>query len=856
MKDRFLLPILTAAIALFVARSFADDTDVPQSDPDGSIALAERFSIEAHQIFRKDPLPARVFDQASNLYRAASRLEPSEPRFYRSLADVLMETNDVNGALQALADYRKLDRDDAREDQTAQLQYIDLYLQSDAVQSVDQRLAYLRFLLQKQGISDPVKSEVAWRAGQLLQQKGLNKEAMKMLDDARTLNPMNLKALKIRYIMTQATALPVDRVQQLLGIMQANPADPVVASRLAEQLAQLGLVEDALLWYAVADDLYNRSGVRADPAFALGAGSQLLLGKKADKAEALATRYNAALPQDADGWFVSLSILKYQLNLFPSNSTMQDQYNDTIHRAAAAIYNRLQDIRKLSGDETATTRPIDSPDDVVLPDMSDDPIRLRADRARDIIAPYNATLSSLAWINLYYRHDANAAAPLIDALSKLVSADDVTLQRLRAWSQYVSGDAKDALPKLQRLAKYDPLAQVGVILIELADPNTKNAAVVQAQKLLDDHPSGVIGAVLWAEFAHLGLAIDPSPGSGTVATLVNAVPQSFLQLIQDPKSFYAIDVAPIKPVFEFGEPVLVRLTVQNVSDVDLAIGDDCAIHPTVWFDARLAGMYNQDIPGAAVAQLDKRLVLAPGEMVSTLVRVDQDGLHPFFSVNPNIDLMVNLSAVVNPVQVRRSNQVQAPSAQPGVGGYVQLASEIIAREPTPIQTPEQRNALYQRLETDDGGEKIRTLMVLAADIPFLDAQQGNSQFQVIDKEFLNKLHLTDPGKSVPVRAMQKFLIASVAKGDEQASDIDAMISSDAWQTRMLALLLAGNLGGDKGIDIANRLSNDKDPIVRAYANALHESLQVAATQPSATPPQNSAQAPAPAPQTSQTGDSP
>src|SRR5580658_8274602 len=173
MKDRYVLPIIFAALALTVARAWADD-DVPQGDPDGSIALAERFSTAAHQIFHQQPLPPRVFDLAANLYRAANRLDPEEPRFLRSLADVYMETDDVSGAISALHDYLNLDREDAREDQTAQLQYIDLYLSSDQVQSVDQRLAYLRYLLQKQGIADPVKSEIALRAAQLYQQKGLD----------------------------------------------------------------------------------------------------------------------------------------------------------------------------------------------------------------------------------------------------------------------------------------------------------------------------------------------------------------------------------------------------------------------------------------------------------------------------------------------------------------------------------------------------------------------------------------------------------------------------------------------------------------------------------------------------------
>ncbi|MGD0390984.1 MAG: hypothetical protein ABSC42_18725, partial [Tepidisphaeraceae bacterium] len=806
-----MLAVFIAILAAALGRAPADDLDQTSLDPDGSIALAERFATISHQIFRLQHIPANALQMSAELYRAAMRLDPDEPRFARALADILLEQNDGPGALQALKDYLKLDRYDAREDQTAQVQLIDLYLSSDAMESVDQRLNYLRFLLQKQAIAPPVKSEIALRAARLLIDRGQNDQAMKLLDSARILNPMNLQALRVRYLLTQDTALPVDRVQQLLGILQANPADPVVASRLAEQLAQLGLVDPAITWYAMANELYAATNGRPDPAFVLGASSQLLLAKHAEEAKAMVTKYNGTLPDDADGWFVSLSVLKFQLAIFPGNQDMQAEYAALMRKASIAVSNRLQTIRKISGDLTATTRPVDSPDDTVLPDLSDDYIRLQAARARQILAPYEGTLISLAWLDLYYRRDAAPATPLIDALARLVPANDVNLRRLRAWQQYVAGDPKGALPKLKALAKLDPLAQLGVILIELDDPLTKGQAILQAQRLIDEHPSGVIGAVLWAEFSRLHVRIEPSPASGTVATMVSSVPQSFLELLRSPKTFYDVQIAPLKPVYEFGEPILVRVTLQNVSGVDLAIGDDCAIHPELWFDARLTGMLNQGIYGAAIGRLDQRLVLAPGDSVSTVLRIDQDTLHVVFSTRPQVDLMVNLSLVMNPTQVKQGARYQTPQAQPGIGGYAQSA-QTVARESIPVGTPEQRTLLYQRLDSDDGGAKIRAMDIIASYIPVLGAMKDPQTKPVLD-EFIAKIHLLDVGVNPSVQAYQKYLLTTMAQGDDLANSLAAMVTDEHWQSRLLALILAGDMGS-KGIALADQLSADQDPIVK------------------------------------------
>ncbi|HEX4056272.1 MAG TPA: hypothetical protein VHX86_18580 [Tepidisphaeraceae bacterium] len=828
MRNRLVLGMMMVVLAMAAIPVLADDQANPTGDPDGSIALAERLGTFAHLILREDHMPAKALNLSAALYEGAMALNPKESRFPRALADICFELKDNDRAIKALQAYLNLEPGD----QTAFVQQLDLYLASPQMQSVDQRLNYLRAKLQIQQIPGPVRSEMAFRCARLYLERSQTDQAIRMLDTARNLNPVNLRALRMHYVMTQADALPVDRIQQLLGIMQANPSDPVVASRMAEQLAQLGLVEQAINWYGLANRLYAATGEHPDPAFVLGATSELLMGNHPDEATVLASKYLEVLPDDADGWFVWLSIAKIQLDLNPSDPQAQALFAGEIKKASIAITNRLQKIRNLGGDTTATTRPIDSDTPTPLPDLSGDAAMLKTPRNSQLIDPYIASLTSLAWLDLYYSHDAAGADPPISTLTQFLAPKDVTLQRLQAWRQYIGGDAAGAGPKLRALAKDDPLAAMGAILVDSATPSKKDRCAVDAQKLMDEHPSGVIGAVLWAELDQFHVKIDPSPNSDSVATLVNNVPDEFLQLITQPKGYYAVQVTPLKAAYSFGEPVLVRVSLQNVSDVDLAIGDDSAIHPQLWFDAFMRGMMNKSVPGAAIGRLDQRLVLAPGDLVSTVVRIDQDALYPYFNNNPNLDLMVQLNLVMNPKQVQKGAGANQPGqATPGVGGYVVPASDLIAREPLPIETEAQRAQLFAGLDQGDGGDKIRLMQVMSVYIRILHADQDPAAASAM-KAFVSKLRRVEPNESVCVQSWHRMLLALLA-GDDELNALGTMAKDPNWQMRLLALEAARQSLGTKAIPLADQLSSDDSPIVREYAVALSQSLQqVAATQPS------------------------
>jgi tetratricopeptide (TPR) repeat protein len=838
MKNRWTLTAMMAIVLMGGGFALADDWNSAGADKDGSIAMAERLSALGHQLLRGAKISDATWEQSAALCAATTRLATTQPigdrspaspttvaRFERALADNLLNVGDADGAINALKAYLRLQPDD----QGAQVQRIDLQL--SRYQSAGDKINYLHYVLKLDSIPKPVRSVAALRCAHLLEERSDLREALKLIDTALQLNPLNLAAMRVKYELTQSAAVPLDRVNQLLNMLRANPADPLVSSRLAMQLADLGLVNPSLLWFKYANLLYLRTGARPDRLFAFGAATEALLADKASESADLMKEYLTVFPGDAEGWFIRLATAKYQL----AQGKTDDAANAVLMRQASiGLTNLLQSIRQAAGDSTATTRPINSDTESTLPDLSGDPARLAKAGRPDLADAYISAASSLAWLDLYFRHNATAADPLLEVLSRLLSPKDVQLVRLRGWRQYVGGDADGAIPVLQLASKSDPLAELGLALIDLSKPGQHDEGIARGKALLNAHPSGAVGAMVWSEMSGLGVTIDPSPQSDAVASLVNNIPGEFVQMVNNPETFYSIRAEPVQAIYQYGEPMLVDVLVKNNSDVDLAIGSDCALHPDLWFDAYLRGEIEKALSGVAVGRIDQRLVLPAGQSFNTFVRVDQDTMFSVLGQNPSLDLTINMAVVTNPAGVKPAGPNQPAEVVIGPCGMKVQLSEMLERAPTPISTQEARNKLIDRLEDPDGGVRIRTLEALATYVMLLRKSATPDDKTVAD-EFADAIHKSRGDPAGPVRAWARYINAFINSGNQEDA-INAMAGDADWLTRLLAAYGSPVLGA-KASAIAQRLSSDRDPVVQQYAKALSRSLAAAATQPeSASPP--------------------
>ncbi|MDP9173643.1 MAG: hypothetical protein M3O30_07230 [Planctomycetota bacterium] len=825
MRIRFALVFAIGALALCAGQIRADEWDTPIPDTDGSIALAEQFASSAHQALRSGPKSAPAWGESAALYRAALRLNPAEPRFARALADTCLHQGDAAGAMEALQIFKKL----KPENQVAQVQIIDLYLAE--MQSADNKLKYLHQIQNKHAIAPEIRSEAAVRIAKLLVGKSQIPEAIKSLDAALVLNKLNLGAMRMKFQLTRTPDASLVNVMQLLNMMQAAPGDPVLISALAQQLAQLGLVEQSISWFSLADNMFRQTGTQPDAQFVKGAASELFISNRPDIASKFLDTYLAVVPEDIDSWFSRLVITKSQLLLSKDDKDLQQTMAAEQRYAQIALVNRLQEIRASLGDSTATTRPINSDADSPVPDLSNDAVLLQKGGSPQVAQQYLTVATALAWFDLYFRHDAAAADPVLDVMGKLLNDRDIQLARLRGWRQYIAGDLAGATTKLSAVADQDPLAALGLILININSPATHDQAIAQGKQLLSRIPFGPVGAMIFGELHPFEIKPEPQPQAIPVATEMDNFNKDILAFNTQPSAFYVIRAEPVKATYEFGEPVLVRVTLENVSRQDLAIGRECALHPDLWFDAHLRGMVEKNVPAAAFDQIGERLVLGAGQSISNVTRVDADELYTVFNQRPDLAFTLNMTVTTNPVAT------DSTQARPGPGGMAIDLLRMAQRNPSPVNSQEAINKLTSRLQQGDGGERIRVLQVMSV-YEALMRSQTNGQpmpppMKSLSDGFLAIIHRMTADTSQPVRSYGKYL--STLTGDDALLGVNQMARDVDWQTRLLALRVAPILKG-KANDVVVTLARDKDPIVAAYATALWQSQEQARpTTDSATP---------------------
>src|SRR5829696_4999634 len=142
-------------------------------------------------------------------------------------------------------------------------------------------------------------------------------------------------------------------------------------------------------------------------------------------------------------------------------------------------------IKQAAGDKTATTRPIDAPEDVQLPDPNLEIQRLAEQKRGDLVAQYAPVVAGVAWMQIYFEEKPAAAVPWLRALSSVAPPNDEVLARLQGWSFLVAGNKDEAKVKLSAVSGSDAVAALGLLLMsDDKTPQAKDRIAAEGRKLL------------------------------------------------------------------------------------------------------------------------------------------------------------------------------------------------------------------------------------------------------------------------------------------------------------------------------------------------------------------------------------
>lgn len=766
-------------------------------DPSGVAALSERLARMGQLSLSGKEVTDDHFRQAEALLRAACKLNPAEPRFSRLLADAAMQLNDTDTAVAALELYTK-----ARPtDQWAKLQLIDLFLSQ--MQTSEKRLEYLTGqIVDNAALPKEMRSFAAVRAAKLHLDRDQQQPAFAMLDKAIELEPLNPDAWKLQHErLVSEGAPPARRVAALLAMLRTNPAQPQAMTELGGELADVGLHDLSQQWYARAFDLAPKLGQPVDPQAYLDAAAGALVLGQSKTAE---TRAGALLQFDPNNFDAHLVRL-----LAVRRLGTEDQIAQAVEATTGALVERANAIhRSVAGEDSPTTQPAGELFERI-PDPAAEIKLIKESGNAQLHELYAETLSNIAWTQLAFANRPAEGQRALAALKEMLPADSVVVTRLEGWSLLTGGKADEARVKLSAIADRDPIARLGLVRLDAETDKAK--AAEEARALLTENPSGLLGAILASSLGELDVRAEPSPAAAEVRAELAKFPADFLEILDKPSDFYSLAAEAPRVSHEYGQPILVTVTVKNNSKYDLVTGPNGTIRPDLWVDCSVRGVMNQSVPGVTFERLGGRIILRRNDAITQQIRVDQGQLWQVMQGNPSAAFPLFFSLFTNPVPAQSI-------AAPGPAGYRAQLRKPVERAATPIFQPQDQQKVFNRLALGSAGDKIRLQEMFAYYIQFLAGQQQQN-FEEMNVQLKQAVAqgMSDPDPSVSAWA---GYVSTLLEAEPRKSQLaQRLADSGQWLQRLLVATATDSLTPESKSAVLEKLSKDADPIVQQYAAA-------------------------------------
>ena len=838
----------TLIVVLFASSAFAQT-----AGGDANNALAERLVVQAQTILtqarlKTGQISTPEFHQAAALLDAAVRLDLSEPRFPRLLAEVYGNLGDVKAEVEAWGNYRRLLPDD----RVAQSRVIELYLSQ--IETADGKITYLKDLLTKQTLAPELKAHIAALAVPLLRQRS-DEEATAMIHQARQFYPL-CEVLWMEYGLLPKDAPDIQRLTALLDLLKANPLQPAPMFETAHFLSRLGLHQEATRFYQDTNLLLLELGQGASEELGVETVANLFRTGQTQTAiqgaeELAGQRF---FPDSPEMWFLKLT--------FQHGNESPDQIRqarNVIERALAAVSTQVNAAATAASQPAeAQTQPTTQPATVAATRASSAPatqastapatqqvdtaaVVAIAEKAKSVGNPQLSSaligaLSDSAWLELYYAKEPRRALPFIEALKVLLPAEDVTLSRLTGWYDLLSENLDSARQELSAVSAKDPLSLLGLYVLEAKGGDKQKAAQIAGQ-LLSEPATGLLSAILFQATKDQPNSPATRPSTDEAKALLAKFPMDWLGIAEPQKKngplptakFYSLHADPLKVAHQIGEPMLAKVTLSNVGQQDIPIGNGVAgvIQPDLWFDAKLrGGMVQQTYPGLAYDRVMSRTILRPHESINQIIRIDQGDLFTLLQRTPVGALIVDADVVLNPLLSQEGVRL-------GPGGIFTPFAKIFTRAGEPLSSDAARGKFLDKMRNAPPAQKLQDVDVLSAYVRMAAAPTATQGDKDQAQMFLGVIGEQRQSPDASLAAWASAASAELTDGDQRQRVLDDMAASRAWQSRLLALIETGLLSPDARKQMASRLSQDEDKDVKAFAVATMEAPVT--TQPSTAP---------------------
>jgi tetratricopeptide (TPR) repeat protein len=837
---------------------------------DAHAELAGKFLEAAEDILHNGIPGTHQWQQGAALLEAACELNPREPSYPRLLAETWRQLGDNDQVIAALTKYTTAAKlANLPDDQVAQVELIDRYV--SRMQTVDQRLSYLRDVLAKPTLAPEVKAHAAVLCVPLLVQRS-DAEAEGMITQALRLDPLNMAARRLQYQMVARQGSPLERIQVLLGMVLSNPTQQDVLEELARQLSEAGLPDASLDWYRRVLLIGQRAGVPSQLDILLDYAAQAYIAGQYADADLLVNQVIDASPRDPNAWFMRLAFDRTN----PERTVAYGQELETASRVfmiqAANAAKKIMGPVKVEGLDGAAqdpplTKPAVDPEADVhaeIEGIKNEELRTLIARIKQGQSPpglaelFASALSDLAWFDIYFQNAPEEAVQWVTILKAIVPPDDIRAIRMQGWLDFANARFAQAQDELASIQTVDPLAMIGLIqmtalgMVQGAPatrpatptlpaakvPTTQAAAPVQtaaqmaknyekadllSKQLMARTRTGLAGAMVYAAFRERKLAPDPRPDAVAIRAELNKFPAQWIHIIERPEQFYLVIGTPVKLPHKLGEPMLATVGLQNISPFPITVGPEGVISPDLFFDVWIGMNGNRQFPHAAYDRIANVLVLPAGALSTQIVRLDQGPIAQALREKPSSDLTMFAKVTTNPI-ARGSDIV------PGPAGLRRDFQKQLVRKNSAMAD----NVKKQQILIGLSGlpsERMAVLDTLQAHVLAARDPNADGRTLALAPELNDEINNARKDSISDVAAWATFQAMKLAKPADKIGLVATLAASHDWEVRLLAGVAALDLPPNERQPIAERLSRDTLPEITLFGAATAEDIAQPTSRP-------------------------
>ncbi len=604
-----MIRIISAALLMQVAMAFARPATGPATRPTEADRLgAASLRNGARHMSISPDAPARA-GRLVALTLFADRLVPGESETNWLLVNIHESQGNLSLAAKSAADLLKAYPSDYS------LGRLWMQLELASHQTAEDRLAFLGSVMEDTARAAPLRADAAVLSASILLGQGRENEAIKRFDEALKLDPYNTGALTGRMELAKARARkPSDRAATMLKLLHSSPRDFRMLWRLATLMNERGLYPQSLSLFDYAEKiLRGPDGKGVVPAgFAVHYFSAML---------------DAGRSSDAAVKFEPL------LEEYPDSADLK-----------SLLVEAYRDIGK-----------IEKADKLVK--KMETGYEIKRPAAQTSVA----FSTELAWFYLVTSRKVNLALKYAQNAAKLDASDPLVRRILGATQLAVRRDelVKDAVASLKALLGKDIYAAVFLAehFFRIGDAKEGSKALLAGLK---PGRSGPAFRRLRTLAARQGIEIPPADGAEEILSAFNAFDKRYLEMGVSPEKFISASIEPVGASVVPGEPIAVKVTLRNIGEVDVPLGGEGLLNPTMSLQVAVQGTSFADLP---LASWPAPRDLKPGESVSTTVRLDGGGLAKFLASRPLDEIVLTITGLLDPVQERERFRSSLPNVK-------------------------------------------------------------------------------------------------------------------------------------------------------------------------------------------------